>query len=293
MLIDLKYKDARGAAYTLGGELISYVDGRNIEYLWNGDDRFWNGRSPHLFPVIGTLKNGKTRIKGEDYSLQKHGFARNSEFDVYEAGEHYVTFLLRDNIESRKGYPFRFSFYVTHTLNQSGFTTSYKIVNEDEELMYFNIGGHVGVKCPVLSDEAFEDYEIVFDRPLTTGAYFPPSDDPILPEWYFGLLDGEDTLSLTHDLFEKGPIIIDQISSHLLKLRNKQNGRGIQFRYDGFPVLALWTFGVKKAPYLCLEPWHGMPAMVQDGKALWEKPYMISLSPHEEKDLQYTITILE
>lgn len=291
MLVDLNYKGARGVADTQGGELISYMDERKTEYLWNGDERFWSGRSPHLFPVIGTLKDGKTRIKGNDYSLNKHGFARNSEFDIYEAGEHYVTFLLRDKIETRALYPFHFSFYVTHTLNQSGFTTSYRVVNEDKEMMYFNIGGHVGVKCPMLNGEAFEDYEIVFDRPLTTGAYFPPSDDPILPEWYFDLLDGTDTLSLTHDLFEKGPIIIDQISSHLLKLKNKKNGRGIQFQYDGFPVLALWTFGVKKAPYICLEPWHGMPAMGLDGNELSEKPYVIPLFPHGEKNLQYTIKV--
>jgi galactose mutarotase-like enzyme len=293
MLVDLKYKETRGVADTLGGELISYMDGSKTEYLWNGEERFWSGRSPHLFPVIGTLKDGQTRIDGEYYSLLKHGFARNSEFDIYEDGEHFVTFLLRDNAETRKVYPFHFSFYVTHTLNQNGFTTSYKIVNEDEKMMYFNIGGHVGVKCPVLSGEAFEDYEIVFDRPLTAGAYFPPGDDPIIPEWYFSLLDGEDTLSLNHDLFESGPLIIDRIVSHSLKLKNKLNGRGIRFQYDGFPVLALWTFGVKKAPYLCLEPWHGMPAMEQDRIEFSEKPYMIPLSPHEEKNLQYTIKVLE
>ncbi len=292
MLVDLSYNDARAVADTMGGELISYMDGGRTEYLWNGDETYWSGRSPHLFPVIGTLKGGKTRVKGKDYSMLKHGFARNSEFDIFEAGEHHVTFVLRDNAETRKMYPFRFSFYVTHTLEQGGFTTSYKIINEDEEEMYFNIGGHVGVKCPVQKPEAFEDYEIVFDRPLTTGAYFPPCDDPIVPEWYSGLLDGEDTLPLSYDLFGKGPLIIDHIASYSLKFKNKGNGRGIHFQYDGFPVLALWTFGLKKAPYLCLEPWHGMPAMEQDGIALPDKPYIISLLPQCEKLLQYKVKIL-
>lgn len=292
MLVKLNYQDAQAVADTMGGELISYRDGSGTEYLWNGEDRYWSGRSPHLFPIIGTLKGGKTCIQGKEYSLLKHGFARNGEFDIYDTGEHFITFVLRDSAETRQVYPFRFSFYVTHTLVPGGFTTSYKLVNEGEEELYFNIGGHVGVQCPVFKQEVFEDYEIVFDRPLTVRACFPPNDDPIIFEWYEELLVGEDTLSLSYDLFEKGPLIIDQIASHSLMLKNKHSGRGICFSYNGFPVLALWTFGRKKAPYLCLEPWHGLPAMAEEGPLFSEKPYIISLQPHAEKCLQYQVKIL-
>ena len=292
MLVDLKFHNTCAVADTMGGELISYMDGNKTEYLWGGDEAFWTGRSPHLFPVIGTLKGGKTRFKGDYYSLLKHGFARNSEFEIYEALENSVTFVLHDHAALRKVYPYRFSFYVTHTLEENGFTTGYKIINEDDSNLYFNIGGHVGVKCPVWEAESFSDYEIVFDRPLTTGAYFPPGDDPIVTEWFSDLLDGEDTLSLSYSLFEKGPLIIDKIGSHSLKLRNKQNGGGIHFQFEGFPVLALWTFGMKKAPYLCLEPWHGLPAMEQDSTCFAEKPYVIQLRPNEEKNLLYSVRIL-
>ncbi len=292
MLIELKFHNARAVADTMGGELISYMDGSKTEYLWSGDEAFWAGRSPHLFPVIGTLKGGRVRIKGDYYSLSKHGFARNSDFEVYEIKENSVTFVLHDCTASRKVYPCRFSLYITHTLEEKGFTTGYKIINEDDTNLYFNIGGHVGVKCPIMDDENFSEYEIIFDRPLTTGAYFPPNDAPIVTEWFSGLLDGEDTLSLSYSLFEKGPLVIDKIDSHSLKLRNKQNGGGIHFQYEGFPVLALWTFGMKKAPYLCLEPWHGLPAMEQDGIDFAEKPYVISLQPDGIKCLHYSVRIL-
>ncbi len=292
MLINLTYQDTCAIADTMGGELISYMDGEGTEYLWNGDAAYWSGRSPHLFPIIGTLKNGRIRIKEQEYSMPKHGFARNSEFNVHEVSENSVTFILSDNAETYQVYPFHFSFYVTHTLEQSGFTTSYRIANQDREEMFFNIGGHVGVKCPIHTSETFEDYKLVFDQPLAAGAYVPSSDDPIPSGGYSNLLDYEDTLSLSYDLFEKGPIIIDQIASHTLRLMNQQNGKGIYFEYDGFPVLALWTFGSKKAPYLCLEPWHGLPAMEQDGIDFAEKPYVIRLQPGGTKQLQYKMKLL-
>ena len=52
------------------------------EYLWQGDPEFWARRAPLLFPVVGQLKGDAYKIGEESYSLGKHGFARDSAFDV-------------------------------------------------------------------------------------------------------------------------------------------------------------------------------------------------------------------
>jgi galactose mutarotase-like enzyme len=225
--------------------------------------------------------------------MNKHGFARNSEFTVYKVTDSSVTLVLKDSAFTKEFYPYSFSFYVTHTLLKNGFTTNYRIVNQSDSKIHFNIGGHVGVRCPILPEEEFQDYEIAFDKPLTLSAYFTSDDNPIEKGQLSSLMKNTDTLSLSYDLFKKGAVIIDQIGSHNLQLRHRQNHRGVSFEYDGFPVLALWTFGKKKAPYLCLEPWHGLPAMDGDSEIFMNKSYIISLKPEESKQLQYTLKFLD
>jgi galactose mutarotase-like enzyme len=291
LLITIKNDKLSATVDTFGGELISCKDHNEVEYLWNGDPTFWIGRSPHLFPIIGTLKDNITRMEGKFYSMNKHGFARNSEFEVEEITDQSVTLVLKDNSFTKEVFPYTFSFYVIHTLLEQGFTTSYRIVNQSDNEMYCNVGGHVGVRCPLYPAEGFEDYEIVFDEKLTACAYLPPDDNPIGKELLVPLLQESDRLSLTYELFDQGAVIFDPMKSHSLKLWNKQQHHGVSFSYDDFPVLALWTFGKKKAPYLCLEPWHGMPAMVEDSIDFSEKPYIISIKPQQEKKLGYSMQI--
>jgi galactose mutarotase-like enzyme len=293
MHITLKNDRVIAIVDTFGGELFSLRDGGGIEYLWNGDELFWSGRSPHLFPLIGTLKDNKTLINGKYYTMNKHGFVRNSEFKVHEVTEQSVTLVLKDSLLTKEIYPFSFSLSIKHTLVENGFTTSYQIVNQDDNEMYFNIGGHVGVRCPIKQTEAFEDYEVIFDQLITASAYFPPNDNPMEQEQLSTVLNHTDSLPISYDLFENGALIIDKIPSHSLLLRNKYTHCGVSFEYEGFPVLALWTFGKKKAPYLCLEPWHGLPAMAEDSMLFKNKCYVISLNPEQEKHLQYTLRIIE
>ena len=43
-----------------GAELVSLKSKKTgIEYLWQGDAKYWKGRSPVLFPICGRLYKGK------------------------------------------------------------------------------------------------------------------------------------------------------------------------------------------------------------------------------------------
>jgi len=291
MLIAIENKNLRGTIDTFGGELIALTDGY-YNYLWSGDEAFWIGRSPHLFPIIGTLKNNELITERHIFNIGKHGFLRNNEFSIYEKNNDSIVLFLKSNEETLKMYPFQFTFYVTHSLTEKGVITSYKIVNEDNKNIYFNVGGHVGVRCPLLVGEEFCDYEITFSKALTKAVYFPENDDPINRESVVPFFNHCNSLELSHDYFKKGPMIIDSIEAKSLTLRSKKSSNGIKFSYEDFPVLALWTFGQKKAPYICLEPWHGLPAMVGDGE-FCEKPYILELAPGEDKRLSYQIEIIE
>lgn len=292
MLYTLKLNEFTAIADSFGGELISYKDGDGLDYLWGGDKKYWIGRSPHLFPIIGTLKNNVTNIEGKSFTMNKHGFARNSDFTVADKGSNYIVFLLKSNEEISKVYPYEFELYIKHELIEDGFKTSYCVKNTDNKPIHFCIGGHVGFRVPLKEDESFEDYSIIFDRKIRGEAFNPPNDEAFDKGSTIHYLENTNILPLKYEDFDKGAIIFDKIESHLIYLKHNKKNQGIRFCFDKFLVLALWTFPKKKAPYICLEPWHGLPAMTTDGEAFKDKPYIITLDKNQKFDIGYSVSII-
>ena len=94
----IKHNGAELSARTLGGELLSYKKDVK-EYVWTGDENFWTGHAPGLFPFVSSLKDGKVEIAGEMYySKPKHGFLRTSEMKLVEKTETSMTFELHDTV---------------------------------------------------------------------------------------------------------------------------------------------------------------------------------------------------
>ncbi|MEG1932098.1 MAG: aldose 1-epimerase family protein, partial [Pygmaiobacter sp.] len=106
MEIILKKDGVTALADTHGAELHSYLLATGREVLWGGSAESWKGRSPVLFPIVGTLAKNQTTIGGKCYSMKSHGFARNLEFEVAQQTESSVTFVLRADNETRAQYPF-------------------------------------------------------------------------------------------------------------------------------------------------------------------------------------------
>ena len=53
-----------------GAELSRILSKENgHEYLWNADERYWKRSAPVLFPIVGSLKNGKVTVDGQDYYM--------------------------------------------------------------------------------------------------------------------------------------------------------------------------------------------------------------------------------
>ena len=74
MEVLLKSSNCSAKVISKGAELKSLtVHGR--ELMWRADPAFWGKTSPLLFPMIGTLKDGKTLINGKEYKISKHGCA--------------------------------------------------------------------------------------------------------------------------------------------------------------------------------------------------------------------------
>lgn len=273
------YKDgARMKVALLGGELRAYQDAQGRERLWCGDAAVWKGVSPVLFPAIGALKDGGAAFEGRRYAVPRHGFARDLPFEVTEQGEDFVTLTLEDNEETRKVYPYRFGLSVTHRFVPNGFETRFTVENHSGREMPFLIGGHPGFACPMEEGERFEDYVVRFEKPEEgvlavcgeKGLLYGEGRAPLTP-------DGRD-LPLRHEDFDRlDTYIFAGLKSRRVELINPATGRGVRLSFPEMPVLAIWSPPHKNAPYVCLEPWHGLPAYAAESGRFEDKPYHVKV----------------
>lgn len=292
MQIELKFGEVTGVVETHGGELVSFKDDTGKEYIWDGNPAYWTGRNPNLFPVVGNLKNGSIKIEGKEYQMGRHGFARNSEFAVAERGEDYVVFELCENEETLKVYPFKFSFRIEHRLTERGFTTEYRVKNTGDGMLPYCVGAHTAFNCPMNEGEKFEDYVLEFEKEeeastilLSERGLFRNGDTE-------EMLSGK-TLPLDHSVYARlDTVVFRGLNSKKVSLKHKETGRGVQMEFEQFPMIAFWTKGAEKAPYICLEPWHGCAGYENETGEFLDKPHVICLQPGESMSLKYAVEII-
>ncbi len=288
MTFTLKSGECIAVATENGGELISFVcDG--CEYVWSGDEKYWSGQAPHLFPVICNPLNGKVTYNGTEYQMKKHGIVRLAPFRVVELAPDYVTLENKWTDETLKSFPFHYNFRVTHRISDFGFTTEYTVSTEDD--MIFNLGGHPAFVCPLPDGGEFEDYSLCFhnakgaEMSIMENGYLNP-DKPKLNR----ITDNE--LPLKYSDFDEDAMIIEKLRVKKVDLISRKNGHGIRFAFDGFDALGIWTPIKKNAPFICLEPWCGLPASVDESGDALDKKYAISLKAGESFKVAYTVSVI-
>ncbi len=285
MIFEMKKGALRATAQTRGGELASLRDGGGREYIWEGDPAFWPGQNPILFPIVGSLLNGKIQINGTTYEMGRHGFARGMEFAPVEQGEDFVALELRETEETLACYPFPFSLRVTHRLLEDGFSTTFSVQNTGGSPMPFCIGGHTAIRIP--EGERFEDFHLLFDQAETADSHLLSPQGIILHDGRKAMLDGTGTLALDYqDFAQMDTLIFSMLRSGNVSLVHRETGRGVRLDFHEFPMVAFWT--KPGAPFLCMEPWLGCAAWDNESGRFEDKLFCATLQPGEVKELAYT-----
>ena len=93
-MVELKNEQLSVVVSEKGAELQSIKDASGKEYLWQADPKYWNRRSPILFPIVCSVNDETYRVDGKEYHLPRHGFARDSEFKLIAQSPRKVTFVL-------------------------------------------------------------------------------------------------------------------------------------------------------------------------------------------------------
>ena len=273
-----------------GAELVSLVAPKSgLEYLWQADPAVWGRHAPVLFPIVGRLPQDVYVHQGQSYKLSQHGFARDQEFTVLHQSSTEVALQLVDSPAMRAMYPFAFELLITYTLLDCILTVRWDVRNPsaDQELP-FSIGAHPAFRCPLLPHEQFEDYFFAFDQPVTLerhllqGGLLNGETEPLLQE--------QDKLPLTYELFAQDALVITDFDFNALTLRSQKSTRFVRLQFDGFPYLGLWTKG-PGAPFVCIEPWHGIASSVDASPELRDKAGIITLPPGGAFTAAYTVEI--
>jgi galactose mutarotase-like enzyme len=97
-------------------------------------------------------------------------------------------------------------------------------------------------------------------------------------------------VSLSRTMFDQGIMIFKHPVSREFTIANSRNSHAITVATDGVPYLGIWS--KPGAPFLCVEPWHGIPDMSDTSGNLVDKEGILSLEPGAAFTTGYRIQIV-
>lgn len=274
------------------GAQLTSIKGKKdgIEYLWNANPKYWNRHAPILFPIVGKVKDNKYRIGEKEYTLGQHGFARDNEFQIVENSNNKIVYRLTSSEETLKNYPYNFLLDVEYFLSGNILKITYKVRNTDIKKIFFSIGAHPGFNCPLSASEIMEDYYLEFNETETAYREFLDAGTGLLNGVFGLVLDQENILNLSEDLFKDDALIFKGLKSNEIALKSYKNNKKLTMNFEGFPYMGIWS-KPGGAPFICIEPWLGHADSIDFNGDFREKPGIIGLETDKEFICTYSIAI--
>jgi galactose mutarotase-like enzyme len=272
----LENKYIKISVKSLGAELSSlYHKYADLEYMWQANPAFWGKTSPVLFPIVGGLKDNSYVYKGQKYTLPRHGFAREMQFELEHETETELCFLLKSDSDTIKNYPFDFEFRVMYSIVDEEVSIVYEIANMGNSEMYFSLGAHPAFNVPLLPGLKYEDYQLSFNSDTLLRSY-PLTQEGLVKDTPFTIdLDEEGTLKLKKELFHADALVFKDLQSSEITLHSDASLHGLRMHFEGFPFYGIWA--AKDADFICLEPWCGIADIESTGQDLVYKEGIMSL----------------
>lgn len=254
------------------------------ERMWSGNPELWDRVSPVLFPIVGKVKDGYYLYKDESYKLPQHGFLRDQTFNLVSESKDSLVFNFTSTQELLEVYPFKHQVDIEYKLEGSSMKVLWTVKNLNDSSMHYSIGAHPGF---LLGEN--KKYEFVFPNE-SKAEYFGLKA---------GLLDKPKLVSLASidiepEVFKDDAIIYGDVSSVILQTKDKSEF--LRMNFKGFPFVGLWTVyneKIKKVPFVCIEPWHGIVDEYTSDHDFTEKLGARQLQAHESETLEYEMIFSE
>ena len=283
---------ARAEISPKGAELRSLIDkDSGVEFIWNADPKFWPRSAPILFPIVGSLREDKYRIRNKFYSMSRHGFARDMNFELVSSRKDMAQFRLENTDETLKNFPFKFRLNVVFKIYGPKLMVDYEVRNTDKKEMLFSIGSHPAFNVPMKKNngDKFDDYFLEFDEDEPEGAFYldnglinfhTPSDKRVF--------DGN-IIKCKRKIFEQDALIFKDPISEKVTLRSLNHDNFLSIEFDPVPYLGIWS--PPNANFICIEPWHGVADSVDSNNDFYEKEGLITLEPGDNFKTGYTVIV--
>ena len=270
-----------------GAEIVS-VKRSDCEYIWQGDPQFWADHAPFMFPICGRLFEGKYKLDGKIYDMNLHGFARRMKFEPLVLESNCSEFVLTSTPETKAQYPFDFELFIRYKLVGNRIITQAEIKNLGNSVMPATFGAHPGFNVP-LDCGSFSDWYIEFseecspDRVLLSDSCLNTGKREALP------LENGKILRLEHTLFDNDAIFMARMADEVT-LRSARSSREVSLKYSDMPYLGIWHKPHTAAPYVCIEPWCGLPAYDGEYDDMNLKNDMFRIIPRSKKELSFELS---
>ena len=274
---------------SFGAELNSLLKiDEDLEYIWQGDSKYWARHSPILFPIVGRLKDDTYFYKNQKYNMTQHGFARDKDFELIKKEADFIEFRLCSDEKTLEIYPFDFELYLSYKLEKNSLIVSYKVINKSNEKMLFSIGAHPAFNWSLKENEKKEDYFLEFENIKETKRYFLNDLGLVYDSVDLKITDNK--IALNEELFKNDALVFEDFNIKTLTLKNSKNENFVKLNFENFSYLGIWS-KPSGAPFLCIEPWFGVADEENSTQNLEDKKGIITLQKDEIFSCFYSIEI--
>ena len=241
---------------SFGAELISAVrDG--IEFIWNGDEKWWNNKAPMLFPICGRLPEKKYSYGGKVYDMGIHGFAAKSEFCATRIEKSLLELTLKSSELTRSEYPFEFIFTVTYSVEGEKLKMNIKVENIGSDVMPYMVGWHPGFN--LFGEGEINNFRLKFNagdelllHPILPGCFVQQVGEKYAAPGGTYVLNEE-------EIYTNDTVIFSMTGGRAV-LSSPDTERRIEMTYsDNLPYFCIWKETDARARFVCLEPWSDIP----------------------------------
>jgi galactose mutarotase-like enzyme len=264
----------------------------NFDYIWNND--LWPKHAPILFPAIGRSNDDAYLIDGKKYEMPQHGFAADYDFEVTAKQADAVMLSLHSSEATKNNYPFDFELTVTFTLTDKGLNVSFTVKNDSDGDLSYSLGYHPAFNVPIANEGAFDDYRVDLEPAQASLDTYEIVKKPNpyrsgklekLPNYSNGIVE------LDHEMFAKGLLIIKNTGIKTVKLYSRATKHAVTVDVADFDHVTLWTKEGANAPFLCIEPFNGLPDVYGDLVELKSKEDNQHLDAKDSKSYQINIAL--
>jgi galactose mutarotase-like enzyme len=274
---------------TLGAELQSIRHlSTGEEYLWQGDPAYWDARAPVMFPVNVRFKDDRFTYRGNTYEMPRLGLAVDALFKVMDDSRRdRITLELSSDKNTLMHYPFPFRFELSLILDGNRLVHHFIVENTGSDTMYFALGGHPGLRCPLEAGLTRGDYQLVFPERLhlerleVDSSLILPSRQPFLQD--------ERAFALDDPRVPGSGMFLQNLPVSEIGIGRVGQDPYVSVDLGDFPNVNIWT--PPGMPYVCIEPMVGHHDLLHSPEAINEKSFLTALPPGRQNEYSFSIIV--